>query len=308
MPMRWWGKLLLFGSMWPLAANAADPASADSSRTAVPSWRMPTLLATEAVAYGGAMTLLYQTWYKPQGLSHFRFFDDTPEWCQIDKAGHALTASYLAEVSSGLYRWAGLEKRKAAWIGAGQSLFFLTSLELFDGFSPDWGFSLSDMGANIFGAALFLGQELGWEEQRIRLKFSAHSTSYARYRPALLGSSTAERLLKDYNGQTYWLSVNIASFLADEIRFPRWLNVALGYGAEGMLGGRANPSVNEAGQVLPQFDRYRKMLVSLDVDLTRIPVRAQWLKSLFTVVNVIKIPFPAIEYSQGRWQGHGFYF
>jgi hypothetical protein len=35
---------------------------------------------------------------------------------------------------------------------------------------------------------------------------------YAQYRPNVLGSSLAEQILKDYNGQTYWLSVNLHSF------------------------------------------------------------------------------------------------
>jgi hypothetical protein len=49
----------------------------------------------------------------------------------------------------------------------------------------------------------------------------------------VLGSSLAEQMLKDYNGQTYWLSVNLHSFYKN----PKWLNLAIGYGANGMLTG-----------------------------------------------------------------------
>ena len=43
-------------------------------------------------------------------------------------------------------------------------------------------------------------------------------------------------MLKDYNAQTYWFSANLKSFFP-EIKFTAWLNVAVGYGAEGMFGG-----------------------------------------------------------------------
>ena len=52
-----------------------------------------------------------------------------------------------------------------------------------------------------------------------------------------------QQVLKDYNGQTYWLSANIWSF-NKESNFPRWLNVAFGYGADGMLYGENNPTNN----------------------------------------------------------------
>ncbi len=35
-------------------------------------------------------------------------------------------------------------------------------------------------------------------------------------------------MLKDYNGQTYWLSFNVASFLPTNSGFPYWLNMSLG--------------------------------------------------------------------------------
>jgi hypothetical protein len=78
--------------------------------------------------------------------------------------------------------------------------------------------------------------ELLWKEQRITPKFSFHTTQYAQYRPNVLGSSLAEQMLKDYNGQTYWLSVNLHSFYKGS-KIPKWLNLAIGYGANGMLTG-----------------------------------------------------------------------
>jgi hypothetical protein len=88
----------------------------------------------------------------------------------------------------------------------------LTIVEVFDGFSAEWGASTGDLIANATGTALYVSQELLWKEQRITPKFSFHSTKYAALRPDVLGSSLPEKNSKDYNGQTYWLSINLFFF------------------------------------------------------------------------------------------------
>jgi hypothetical protein len=69
----------------------------------------------------------------------------------------------------------------------------LTAVEVLDGFSSEWGASSGDIIANASGTALFVSQELLWKEQRITPKFSFHTT-YAQYRPNVLGSSPEQML------------------------------------------------------------------------------------------------------------------
>jgi hypothetical protein len=122
-----------------------------------------------------------------------------------------------------------------------------------------------------------------------------------------LGSNLQENLLKDYNGQTYWLSVNPAAFMNSAASFPKWLNIAIGYGAEGMIGGSVNPVLTDVDGNNIYFDRYRQFYLSLDIDLTRIKTRSSFLKALFTTIGFIKIPAPALEFSRhgikGNWVG-----
>ena len=78
-----------------------------------------------------------------------------------------------------------------------------------------------------------------WAEQRIQVKVSYHPTGYADARPDLFGDKYT-KYLKDYNGHTGWLSFRVHSFLPDskfKQKYPRWLNLAVGYGANGLLGG-----------------------------------------------------------------------
>jgi len=117
-----------------------------------------------------------------------------------------------------------------------------------------------------------------------------------------LGEGFFEEVLKDYNGQTYWLSVNLNSFIKSE-KIPRWLNLAFGYGADGMLTGEPEDSL------FLNHNRMRQYYLSLDIDLSRIKTNSHVLKSIFDVLNVIKIPFPALELnSKGHVEMHYFYF
>lgn len=160
-----------------------------------------------------------------------------------------------------------MERKKAIWIGGSAGFVFLTTIEILDGFSEQWGFSTGDMIANTAGSLMAITQELAWNEQRMKIKFSYHPTEFADYRPDQLGSTPVESLFKDYNGQTYWLSANIKSFLSPQSKFPAWLNFSVGYGADGMTGAKENVNTPESGNTTV-YERYRQFYIAPDVDLT----------------------------------------
>jgi hypothetical protein len=110
----------------------------------------------------------------------------------------------------------------------------------------------------------------------------------------VLGSNLAERILKDYNGQTYWLSANVNSFLKEDTKWPKWLNIAAGYGADGMVGGYDNTYIYY--DKTATYKRARQFYLSPDIDLTRIPVNKKGLRTLLIMANCIKFPMPTLEY------------
>lgn len=260
--------------------------------------RLGSVIGGQALVYGTSLYILYHAWYKDYPRSGWHWIDDNAEWMQMDKIGHATTSAYLGKFGYEMYRWAGVERKKAIWIGGSTGFIFLTVVEILDGFSEQWGASMGDFAANAVGAGLFISQQLIWNDQRLNLKWSYHESEFAQYRPDQLGSSFMERMLKDYNGQTYWLSGNIKSFLPEKSKFPYWINVSLGYGANGMTGANSNPSDDINGNPLPEFPRYRQYYLSLDVDLPRIKTRSHFLKFLLNGLNFIKIPFPTLEYNK----------
>ncbi|WP_418510184.1 DUF2279 domain-containing protein [Corallibacter sp.] len=251
--------------------------------------RRNTVLITEASLATLTLVGLNQLWYADYPKSKFHTLNDNEEWLQMDKLGHVFSSYQLGRVGADVLNWSGISKKNQLIYGATLGFGFLTVVEVFDGFSQEWGFSWGDMAANAAGTGLYVGQELLWKEQRIVLKYSFHRTQYAAQRPDKLGSGLTEEFLKDYNGQTYWLSFNMSSFFKDS-KIPKWLNIALGYGADGMLTG--------TNTHLSNYDRERQYYLSLDVDLTRIKTNSHVLKTLFSVFNTIKIPFPALEINE----------
>ena len=253
--------------------------------------RQNSVIISEAVLATGTLIGLNQLWYAEYPKSNFHFINDNSEWLQMDKAGHVFSSYHLGRFGAEMLHWSGATKKNQLIYGAGLGFAFLTAVEVLDGYSSEWGASSGDILANATGTALYVSQELIWKEQRITPKFSFHTTKYASERPEVLGSSFSEQILKDYNGQTYWLSVNLHSFAKDS-KIPKWVNVALGYGAEGMITGR-NENRTTFSASNPQ--RFRQFYLSLDVDLTKIKTNSHFLKTVFSVFNTIKIPAPTIE-------------
>jgi hypothetical protein len=272
--------------------------------------RVTMVTAGNIAGYGGAMAVLYHAWYRHYPQSSFHTFDDNREWKQIDKFGHVYSAYIESYGSMEMWRWAGLERNQRIWIGGMSGAAYQTIIEVLDGFSAEWGWSWSDFAANMVGSGLLVSQELAWDEQRIRYKFSFHRKNYGNQQlnqraDAIYGNHTMERMLKDYNGQTYWLSANLKSFWPKS-NLPAWLNIAGGYGAEGMFGARVNVwKDNTANLIVDRRDivRHRQFYIAPDIDFSKIHTKSKILKLTFGVLNAFKFPAPSLELSNNkvRW-------
>lgn len=279
--------------------------------------RLGLVLGAEGTIYTGAVVALYQYWYKNYPSEPFHFFNDNEEWLQMDKAGHVFTAYFETNLTTGLYKWTGMEDRKAYWSGFATASVFQLTIELFDAYSEKWGFSIGDFAANTLGAGLSAAQNFAWDEQRIQVKFSSHFVDYSGFDQAvqdravsLYGSTGPEKVLKDYNGLNTWVSVNPYKFLQEDTWWPKWLMVSGGYGANGLYGGFTNtwcddPLVRPEDcppELLTDFsslDRYRQYYLSLDVDLTAIETESPFWNMMFEILSIVKVPAPAIEFNQG---------
>lgn len=266
-------------------------------------------LAATSISVGtiwtGSIIALNQVWYDGFEKTKLHSFDDSKEWMQMDKLGHVFTAYHLSQQATKLYRWTGLDRKKSAWIGAGIGFGYQLTFEFLDGRSSAWGFSWSDLAANGLGSALFLAQEISWQEQKFKLKFSYHPTEYAQYRPNILGSNFGERLLKDYNGQTYWLTFSPGT-LFPKSNIPEWISIAAGYSVDQKIAAKNDYFISADG--LKTFDAHREFVLSLDIDVSKLPIQKKWLKTVLNPFNIIKIPFPALVFQTKGISGSWLYF
>jgi hypothetical protein len=263
---------------------------ADSMAAETNTKRLKSVIIIGGAGYAATMVGLNQLWYKDAERQPFTFFNDNRQWKQVDKAGHFYSAFHLSQATSKGLQWCDVDTKKAHLWGSVTGFLMLLPIEIFDGFSTNYGASTTDLLANAGGAAFYYAQTVRWNEIRLHPKFSFQRTPYPAFRnDNTLGNGLLSELVKDYNGQTYWVSVDVDKF----IRFPKWLNVAFGYGAKGMV--YATDFQNQAAGYMA----HRQYYVGLDLDLVHIKTRSKALNTVLYIVNLIKLPAPAIEFSNG---------
>lgn len=76
----------------------------------------------------------------------------------------------------------------------------------------------------------------------------------------------------------------------------------MGYSAEGML------YANDENNLANGFQPYRQYFIGVDFDLTAIKSRYKAVNTLIYLANMIKLPAPTLEISNGKVKGHFFYF
>jgi len=262
--------------------------------------------AISSFAIGASATSFFglnSLWYKDYPRSNFHFFNDSKEWMQMDKCGHAFSAYQLGRNFYNTLITSDSNRKRNVFLGGASGLIYLTSIEILDGKSAQWGFSKSDMLANTFGYFLFATQEYFLQQQYISVKFSYQKSTFAELRPETFGRNFQQRLLKDYNGQTYWLSAPLSLNRNNNKRFTQWLCISFGYSIDANL--YADNNINSVNN----FHATREFFFSFDADLNRIEWRRKWMKKIASVINFIKIPSPTIGIrSDGKVKLYPVYF
>lgn len=298
--------LLLFLSIISPSGASAPPDSLNAG-TVINRPMLAAAIATPASIYVGGISFLSFIWYRDKERVPFHFYNDNAGYLQMDKMGHAYAAYFESYFCYQWLRKAGVSKNKALLFGGTAGIILQTPIEIFDGLYQGWGFSWGDMVANAAGSALLIGQELLFDEQVVRYKFSFSKSEYFDQANGYLGKNVFESFFYDYNSHTHWFSVN-ANRIIQQDWLPPWVNISAGYSANGMFGEFSNRSYYR-GVRLPEVDRTRQFLLSLDIDWEKIPTHSRFLKTVFKGLNFVKLPFPALEVnSNGAFRAYWFYF
>ncbi len=119
----------------------------------------------------------------------FHFYNDNKSFLQEDKFEHAF-GSYIESYIG--YHWlrnAGVKKNVALIYGGTLGFILQSPKEILDGFYEPGGFSWGDIAANASGSALLIGQEILFDEQILKFKYSFSRSEYAEQANGYLGGN-----------------------------------------------------------------------------------------------------------------------
>lgn len=166
-------------------------------------------------------------WWKDD-RGPFHFVDDWGENLQNDKFGHFFGAYFISYLNREALLQSGFSDRSAHNLGSLLGLLYQLYVETEDGYAKVWGFSPSDAYADVAGAGYFFLQRYIPVLQNFHEKWTYWPSQFLG-----TGSIPGQKrtFIDDYQGQSYWWSVDIWNLLPSSAQawYPQWLQLSAGY-------------------------------------------------------------------------------
>jgi hypothetical protein len=221
-------------------------------------------------------------WQGPR--APFRFENDWIYALNVDKLGHMYAGYLLSRTFGYLLEWTGFSEHTSVFFGSVLGLSYQMYVEVEDGFHRVYGFSPGDAFFNILGATIPLAQWTFPVLRNFTLKYSyLPSTQYKDE----LKAGQGKAFLDDYEGTTVWLGVDPHFLMGKSLSeaVPPWLGLAFGVGARDL-------NLSGGGR--------RQATLALDFNLSKIGTESEFLRGLFTLLDVIHLPAPGIRLDGNR--------
>lgn len=257
--------------------RSEDP-GADSLQRFSP-LRFGGMVALTASAYGAAYGLVFAKGWWDDEHSHFHFENDFEYAKNLDKAGHFMAGYLLGEGFYLGYYWSGLSEFKS-YLAAGLSTMAThVAIDVKDGYSPEWGFSIFDVLSGTLGGFYPMARRYIPAFNYFDIKWSYWINSRAYYRQSDTGVFT-----DDYCNETFWLSLKVYRMLPASARkfYPSWLAIAAGWSIdEGVFEGKKGK---------------HEFYIALDYDMEAIfKPHSRWARNLVRFANGFKLPAPTLQ-------------
>lgn len=247
-----------------------------------------TVLKYGMIVYSAASFYTEYKWWWEGNYHRFKFENDG-FWNNysngIDKVGHFYTSYLYFNLTYSIMRWGDYDESTALWIAFFFPTFNALSIEIGDGFST-YAFSNSDLTANMLG--------IGYAYLQKKIPFLQNfSFKWSYYPSGIIPNDGNFRITDDYDGHIYWLSINVYNLLPTGLQnyYPRWLNVAVGYGGKNISG---RPSW-VGTPISSPGNAQRSWSVSFDYNLMELPLEGGLWEPFKTLVDQFKFPAPGIR-------------
>ena len=240
------------------------------------------------VAYTAASFYVEYKWWWEGNYHHF-VFQNEGFWNNyslgVDKFGHFYISYLYFNLTYEILRWAEYDEETALWIAVSIPALNALSIEIGDGFS-NYNFSGVDLAANMLGIGYGYAQNKFPFLQNFKFKWSYYPSGH-------IPLDGQFRITDDYDGHLYWLSVNVHNLLPESVQpwWPKFLNVAAGYGGTNIYGRPKRVGT----PILPVGKRERKWAVSLDYNISEIPLSGSVWNTLKSMLDNFKFPAPGVE-------------
>lgn len=247
------------------------------------------LVMVGAIGISGVIILeRYQEnawWRTPK--TRFRFVNDGNFVGNFDKLGHTFGSYVQSSLVKTTMEWCGYKPETAAYIGFTAALLQQTYVEVNDGITDFWGFSPGDMFSNIIGSVYPLAQTTFPELQHFTPKMSYLPSN--QYKSGMWKNN-----VDDYEGMTFWMSVDVNHYLPISIKpyWPNLINLAIGTGVRNFR---------------PEIGVQHTIYIALDINTNKIPGDNWFINGLKNVLNYIHLPMPGLLIYP-KFSGFAFYF
>lgn len=241
--------------------------------------RKPMIAAGLVLNSAGILYTGYKWWwqgnYHPFDIKYEGYFNNYS--LGVDKTGHFYISHLYFHAIHDVMKWGGYSDKSALITAVAIPAFYAITIEMADGFTT-YHFSLDDLGANMLGIGLGVLQKKYRAANLFRIKWSYYPSAFAPWRDANLSLSD------DYDGHIYWLSMDVHHMLPLKARryWPKWLNLAVGYGVQGASFGATGPME-------------RKFVFGLDYNLSNINFKNKELTLIKNLLDQFKFPAPGLR-------------
>jgi predicted lipoprotein DUF2279 len=227
--------------------------------------------------------------------AEFKIIEDGQYALYADKAGHIFAGYFVSYMYSELFSSTGISWELSNILGAVAGITYQGYVEVLDGYGANFGFSPSDMYANLFGSGFFLAQHY--------VPFLQNFTPKFNYIPADAYGQKKRRphfaFIDDYSSHTMWMSVNVHNLLGDDYNqyWPKWLQLSFGYAVRNLCDPLdPNFDCSDSYAVNGVVHGDRKFIIALDYNLAEIiPEVGAPFDWFIQSLNYVKLPSPAIE-------------
>ena len=251
-----------------------------------------TLLNYSLVTYSLASFYVEYQWWWKGNYKNFQYGNDgflNNYSLGVDKAGHFYTSYFYFNALYEFMDWGGFDETTKLITSMAIPAFYALSIELNDGFTY-FSFSGYDLTANMLGIGYGVLQRQYPYLNNFKFKWSY-------YPSGIIPLDNKFIIANDYDGHIYWLSVDVNGVLPERLKgyWPKYLNIAAGYGAK-------NVSHRNAwlGLISPNGPKKRKFAFSIDYNLGSFEVKDDFLNVVRNIVDYLHFPAPGLKSIEGQ--------